>query len=164
MLNKLTFFSQNGQVWKKLSFWVKIVDILWICLDFNKSFFLSQLEINHLIDEPTAKTNTEIEHLGRRNKLQRLLRYQLRSDQWLLKIQTAKVEVKKNYYIEFERRKLFWIFKGNCQCKKTAIIEDCMYILLAWWSIRQVQNNWWSNRSNVHKCRLRESHKSKKSQ
>ena len=44
-LSKLTFFTQNGQVWK-----------FWICSAFNKSyFFLSKLEIYHVIHEPTAK-------------------------------------------------------------------------------------------------------------
>ena len=33
------FFSQNGLVWKKKSsFWVRIVDILWICLVFNRNY------------------------------------------------------------------------------------------------------------------------------
>ena len=45
-----SFFTQTGP---RLSFWVKLVVILWIC-SACKQLFLSQLEINHVIQQLPA--------------------------------------------------------------------------------------------------------------
>ena len=47
-----TIFTQNSNLGP---FWVKIVVILWISPVLSKQFFNSQLEINHVIQQPTAK-------------------------------------------------------------------------------------------------------------
>ena len=49
-----TSFTQNGA---RLSFWVKMVVILWNCTAL-KQFYLSQHEKNHVTQLPTAKTRT----------------------------------------------------------------------------------------------------------
>ena len=58
-LSKLTFFTQNGQVWNKSSCWVKIAVILWIC----SGFCLSLRKITWFMSQQ-LKTNTDVERLA----------------------------------------------------------------------------------------------------